>query len=224
MYNNKVIDSLTQELFREKSDKLTIESNRNSLETDNNLLKEQLRNLDSRKAELENKFADLQAKSRVMENNLVRMEVFVRQKVLQMDNLKSELGILQQEKVISPIIEGSETPAEALPVKAAPEPKKESVQLQPIVVRSSEPGKNKYAPPVVVPLKKAEIQAINRENNFVVINLGESSGIKVGDRFRVYNKSKEASSDIEVIQVRRNIAACDIKTPNYYIEAGDAIK
>jgi chromosome segregation ATPase len=222
MYNNKVIDSLTQELFREKSDKLIIQANLNSLEADNALLKDQLKNLDTRKVELENKFAELQAKNKVMENNLTRMELFIRQKVMQMDNLKAELGSLQQPKIISFESEESARPA-ALSRKEAGEPRKEAVQLQPIVVRPQDTGKGKTAP-AVVQANKAEVMAINAENNFVIINVGENSGIKVGDRFRIHNKKRETISDVEVIQVRKNIAACDIKTQNYYIEVGDEVK
>lgn len=220
MYNNKVIDSLTQELFREKSDKLIIQANLNSLEADNALLKDQLKNLDARKAELETKFAEVQAKNKLMENNLTRMEVFIRQKVMQMDNLKDELGNLQQPRIIS----AAETakPAAAAKKEAAG-PQKEAVQLQPIVVRPQEGGKNK--PAMDAPKSKnAEVLALNAENNFVIINAGEGSGVKVGDRFRVYNKKRSSVSDIEVIQVRKNIAACDIKTDNYNIEVGDEIK
>jgi|GEM_PF-991741 len=222
MYNNKVIDSLTQELFREKSDKLIIQADLNSLEADNALLKEQLKNLDSRKSELEKKFTELQAKNKVMENNLTRMEVFIRQKVMQMDNLKAELGSLQQPKIVSMVSADPARPS-ASAQKEAAEPRKEAVQLQPIVVRPQDPAKGKAAP-VVVQSNKVEVLAINAENNFVIINAGESSGIKVGDRFRVYNKNKETVSDIEVIQSRKNIAACDIKTQNYSIEVGDEVK
>ncbi|MCK9594272.1 MAG: hypothetical protein PHH68_04675 [Candidatus Omnitrophica bacterium] len=221
MYNNKVIDSLTQELFREKSDKLIIQANLNSLEADNALLKDQLNGLDARKAELENKFAELQAKNKLMENDLTRMEVFIRQKVMQMDNLKEELGNLHQPKIV-PFV--SPEPARAVSSqKAAAESRKEAVQLQPIVVRPQDAGKGRSAP-VAVQANKAEVLAVNPENNFVIINTGEAAGVKVGDRFRVHNKKRQTISDIEVIQVRKNIAACDIKNQNYTIEVGDEVK
>jgi hypothetical protein len=68
-----------------------------------------------------------------------------------------------------------------------------------------------------------KILAINRDNNFVVIDLGTSVGIKPGDKFQVY-RDDSVIANLEVIQTREKISACDIKRETSPIKVGDGIK
>jgi len=99
--------------------------------------------------------------------------------------------------------------------------KKDSVQLPAIVVK-----------PQALPAQSQDdtgstligrVMAVNKENNFVIIDIGEESGVKVGDAFRVYRGDKPIAN-IEAIQVRRNIAACDIKKQGTTIVIGDTVR
>jgi len=71
---------------------------------------------------------------------------------------------------------------------------------------------------------KGRIITINREHDFVVIDLGRRDGIDVGTYFDVH-KGGLAVGSIEVIQVRDRISACDIKhmKDGYKIEVDDLI-
>ena len=57
---------------------------------------------------------------------------------------------------------------------------------------------------------KGRIITINREHNFVVIDLGKQDGIDIGNRFNVY-RGETFLGSVEIIQTRDRIAAADIK-------------
>jgi hypothetical protein len=56
------------------------------------------------------------------------------------------------------------------------------------------------------------------------VDLGEESGIRAGDSFRVYRDNNQEIATVEVIQVRQNISACDIKKETVSIKIGDTIR
>ena len=57
---------------------------------------------------------------------------------------------------------------------------------------------------------KGRVVTINKEHNFVVIDLGKQDGIDIGNRFNVYRGEMFLGS-VEIIQARDRIAAADIK-------------
>ncbi|MFH1355297.1 MAG: hypothetical protein ABIH19_04020 [Candidatus Omnitrophota bacterium] len=91
-----------------------------------------------------------------------------------------------------------------------------SVELPPIVVRPKSTGER-------LKLKAVEVVAVNTQNNFVVVSAGEVDGLRIGDYFRVL-REKKLIADIEVIQIRKNIAACDIKSLSSPIKIGDSVE
>ncbi len=101
----------------------------------------------------------------------------------------------------------------------APLEKKESVELPPIVVRPQSETSMQETTTAL----GGSILAINKESNFVIIDLGEDAGIKVGDIFQVYREDKFIAT-IEVIQTRKSIAACDIKNETATIKIGDTVR
>jgi hypothetical protein len=107
------------------------------------------------------------------------------------------------------------------------QPKKESIELPPIVVRPqtekiSAPQEQIQEPIPEIP-SAGKILAVNRDDNFAIINMGEDLGIRVGDTFQVYRKGKPIAI-IEVIKTRRSIAACEIKTEITPIQLEDTIR
>lgn len=68
---------------------------------------------------------------------------------------------------------------------------------------------------------KGRVLSVNKTNNFVVVDLGEDSGIHVGDSLDVY-RGEEKVSTLEVIQVRKAISAADIKQKGA-IDIGDVV-
>ena len=57
---------------------------------------------------------------------------------------------------------------------------------------------------------EGRIVTVNKEHNFVVIDLGKQDGIAIGNKFNVY-RGQAFLGSVEVIQARDRIAAADIK-------------
>ncbi len=181
------------ELIREKNDNLAIQDSFKTAKSENDALNLKLKDLNSRKEVLDKKVQSLEEEKSTMEKRLNEMEAMFADKAALIDSLKNELDAVKSSKP-----------------EAALEKKGESVvELPAIVVRSTSPSAGK-------------ILAVNTESNFVVINLGISSGVKVGDEFNVLRSGKSIGS-IVVIQARDNISACDIKKVSTALKADDNI-
>ena len=122
----------------------------------------------------------------------------------QIDNLKVQINAVRSGKPID-----------------ASEVRQESVELPAIVVKpsSSVNRQNSSVQENIV----GKILAVNRDNNFVIVDLGQNSGIKTGDKLQVYREDKNIGF-IEVIQVRKDISACDIKRESAPVKVGDIVR
>ena len=202
-YNQKLLDSMSQEVVREKNDKVAIQDNLKAVKAENNVISRQLKSLINRKEILDKKVQELQESKSTVEKRLTEMEAMFTDKISKVDALKNELEVIKNGNV-------SEADKEA----------KESVELPAIVVRSaSSAGKDRAA----VQEFPGKVLAVNLESNFVVIDLGSSAGVRTGDVFKVYRDAKPIGS-LSVIQTRANISACDIKKMNTPLKIGDSIK
>jgi len=201
-YNQKLIDSLAQELVREKNDKFETQTTVASLKDENEVIKRQLKSLNVRKINLESKVTDLQREKFDFENKLTVMDSVLKDNITQMDGLKRQFEAAQKEKLMALV-----------------EPQKESVELPPIVVR----------PQAELPKEAAsafttgKVLTVNEDSGFVIINIGEDAGLRMGDTFQVY-RDNESIATIEIIQLRPNISACDIKKSTGIIRSGDIIR
>jgi len=203
-YNQKLLDSISQEVVRERNDKVRIQDSFKAIKNENAVLGRQLKSLSSRRVALDRKIQDLQEGKSTIEKRLSEMEMMFADRVSQITSLKDELDIIRSGK----------------PLTALEGKPKESVELPAIVVHSSKPAEKENAGTIAFPGK---LLAVNTDNNFVVIDLGASSDLKPGDTFDVYRAGKSIGS-IEVIQVRDNISACDIKRMTTPFKIGDNIK
>ena len=72
--------------------------------------------------------------------------------------------------------------------------------------------------------QKVPLSVSMRSNNFVIVDLGqENSSVSVGNALKVYRNSNEIAT-LEVIQVRRDICAADIKDKTSELKVGDIVK
>ncbi|PIP19655.1 MAG: hypothetical protein COT38_04600 [Candidatus Omnitrophica bacterium CG08_land_8_20_14_0_20_41_16] len=200
-YNKKLMDSIAQELVREKNDKTQIQGSYKLIRNENSVLSRQLASLNSRKVNLERKIQELQENKDTLSRRVSEMETMLTERLTQIDVMKGRIegvkpGLLNEEK-------------------------NESVELPAIVVKPQGmiPGSQEESG---APLM-GKVIAVNKENNFVIIDLGEEAGVKVGDAFRVYHLDKSIAN-IEAIQVRRNITACDIRKQGSQIKIGDIVR
>lgn len=204
-YNQKLTDSIAQEVVREKNDKAQILESLKVIKNENVIFRRQLNSLTNRKVKLEKKLQEFQEERAALERRLSEMETMLLEKSSRIIALEE-----QWQKISSA----------AKPKK--PEEEKESVDLPPIIVRPQveEAAMQEDA---AVSQTQGKVLAINKENNFVVINLGETAGIRVGNTFGVYREDQPIAT-IEVIQTRKDIAACDIKQEIAPISIGDTVK
>lgn len=200
-YNQKLMDTLSQDLVREKNDKFQIQDGLKSIRTENLTLRRQLKSLNNRKINLERKLAELQNKSLSLESSFDEMGDLLKDRMVQIDSLKRQLEPARVSTLM-------------------PEKKRQdSVELPPIVVRPKGTATEEIVPVMLT----GKVLAIKRDNNFIVIDLGQDAGVTLGNTFGVYRAGQQIA-DIEVIQVRRNISACDIKKETSPIKAGDLVR
>jgi peptidoglycan hydrolase CwlO-like protein len=205
-YNQKLLDSMAQDVVREKNDKAKIQDSLNRVKSQNMVLSRQLKSLNNRRAALEKKIQNLQEGKSSLEDKLGQMESTLADKVSQIDSLKNGLDLAKSGKA-QPV--SDRKPAS-------------SVELPAIVVRSTAPSAEENIKPT--PFNPSgKVLAVNPDNNFVVIDLGSAAGVKIGNTFNVYRDGKPVAL-LEVIQVRDSISACDIKKKSVSPQIGDSIK
>jgi len=209
-YNQKLMDSISQELVREKNDKMQIQNNLKSIRNENKVLTRILKSLNSRKIALERKLQELEEKNSSMEGRFSEMETMLTDKTTQINELREQLDV----------ISGSSTAATKREIN---QEKREAVELPEIVVRPQAEEQQTYEAQEATSSRAGSVLAVNRENNFVIIDLGQNSGLRSGDTFQVY-RGDNAIAAVEVIQLRPDIAACDIKSETTPIKVGDTIK
>lgn len=192
----KKIEELNSEIERQENNNLQIET---KLKNDNTMLKAKIKALNKEKKALTERVSVLVDENIGVTNKFDEMGKLLKDKIAEVENIKNKLPASEQGSIIF-------------------DEEKKSVELTPIVVR---PLSSSYTADKVPFVGK--ILAINRENSFVVISLGQDSGVKTGDRFLVFRNDKPIAS-IEVIQIRNTIAACDIIKELKTIKVGDAVK
>jgi len=202
VYNEKLAESLSEDLVREKRDKKAIADQLESIRQENFELKSRLMALGDKKTSLEGKLVDLQQEREILSKRLAELDQILQERVDQIIQVKDDL-------------KAARTEAKEASTKDA-----RVVQLQPIVVKATEP---QVASPAGKP-GAGQILAINEENNFVIIDMGEQDGVKVGQTFNVYRNTEKIAS-LEVIQIRKEISAADIKsvTSGSKLKIGDLV-
>jgi hypothetical protein len=95
------------------------------------------------------------------------------------------------------------------------------VELPPIVVSSN--GEAMSYNTGTTPGFNGKVISMNEANNFVIVNIGENKGVRLGDSLSVYRDSKYIAR-LEVIQVRKDISAADLKDQWSKVKVGDIIR
>ena len=198
-YNQKLMDSMAQELVREKNDKLEIQGNFKQFKSENTVLRKQLSSLNNRKITLERKLQEQQEKNSELKAKLGTAEAIAAEKS------SWQMASVKEEPAAKPVAEAGQ--------------QENAVELAPIVVRPPQTETAVSAPSAV----QGKVLAVNKDNNFVIIDQGEEEGVKLGDTFHAERNGKVIGS-LEAIQVRRAISACDIKRETTVIKVGDTVR
>ncbi len=199
-YGNDLAKNLSIELARAQNEKQFMSERMEKINDENNNLHQQLKNLTSTKIALEKSIVQLQGDKKQVEGKLMENEGVIQTRIDQIYQLKDSL-----EKDFKP---------------ASKNPKTGDIDLSPIIVKSGNAAVNEVKAPAAL---KGNIISVNEDNNFVIVNLGEDSGISIGDKLNVYHGA-DYIAGLEVIQVRKDISAADIKNKMTKIQVGDSVR
>ncbi|MFH0763023.1 MAG: hypothetical protein V1925_03955 [Candidatus Omnitrophota bacterium] len=223
-YNKKIMDSIAEELVWEKKGRFKAEEKIVPFKKDNALLARQLKGLDKQKMALEKKLQQLQQDKSGLVEQLTSMETMLVDKISQINDLKNELEAIQQKSQQSGRMKPQETAVQG----------REAVELPPVVVYPRQDTADELTTKATItipseqealaeaPKFRGSVLTVNKESNFVVVDLGENAGIKVGATFQV-DRGGEPVAIIEVIKVSKSVSACDIKEQKSPIKVGDII-
>lgn len=198
-YGEDLADSLSIELARARNDQRVIEDRSEKVNEENQGLRTQIKDLSSTKVALEKSISRLTDDKASIEKKLVETENIIQGRIDEIWKIKKDVD---NRFDVHKSMNGE-------------------VELAPIVVNASvAPAKSA---PVNAPRRNGSVVSVNDENNFVVIDLGENDGIRVGDTFKVY-RGKDSLGVVSVIQVRKDISAADIKQKTVPFKAGDQVR
>ncbi|MEK7849285.1 MAG: hypothetical protein AAB213_00480, partial [Candidatus Omnitrophota bacterium] len=172
VYNEKLAETLSEDLVREKRDKRAIAGQVENLRQENFELKSRLMAMGDKKVSLEGKLVDLQQEREILSKRLAELDQILQERVDQIIAVKDDIKAARSE------------------AKQANAKDSRVVQLQPIVVKASEqasPDKKK-AP------SAGQVLAINEENNFVIVDMGEDDGAKVGQTLTIFRNIQKVAT------------------------------
>lgn len=182
-FKERTLRVLSMDLVSEREERASAVTELRKLRSENVSLKREMVLANKEKMRLQTTLKTALDKKENLENRITDAENVLREKSLAFGELQDRLeqAIAGGKRVIA-----SESA---------------SVQLPPIVVKPESPGLRGL---------RGEIIAVNKEEKFVVVDIGEASGLRPGTLLKVMRGDREISS-LEVIETRREISAADIK-------------
>ncbi len=207
-YGQDLADNLSIDLARSHNDQKAVNDHADKLKEENMGLLSQIKGLSSAKLELERTVARLTDDKDAMQKKLIETQSVIQSRIDDIWKIKEGL-----DKKLS---------------ENAPSSSSGSMELPPIIVNA--PNNRQQAPseagpaPVSAGKSEGSIISTNGSNNFVIVDLGqENSSVSVGNSLKVYRHSNKIAA-LEVIQVRRDICAADIKDKSSELRVGDIVK
>lgn len=203
-YKEDLVNSLSLELARAKNDKKFVADRVEKLNSENASLRDQLGQLVSTKGALEKTIVRLTQEKRNVESQLGKTDGLIQSKIDEIWEIKESID--RAFKATSDKVTSSS-----------------EVELPPIVVSAAGGPGISFNPGEASPGYDGRVVSVNEENNFVIVDIGEGSGINVGDNLSVYRDSQYIAR-LEVIQVRTDISAADIRDQWSRLKAGDVVR
>ena len=201
---SEMVNRISLELARAKNDRKYEETQGAKLKEENMSLRGQLRDMTSAKNALEKSILSITQDKVKIEKKLGQTETVIQSKIDEIWDIKDSIDeSFKQSQVDNP-------------------QSSSEVELPPIVVKT-EGQASSYAPNNPPTGLSGRVVSVNDENNFVIVDIGETQGIRLGDALSVYRDSKYIAR-LEVIQVRKDISAADIKDQWSKVRVGDVIR
>jgi len=197
-FRERTLSIMSRDLVSEREARQTAIEELNKLRSQNVSLKRELVLANKEKMQLTNSIKEALENKDSLEKRLAEIDRILREKSITLGQLQEEMRTVV--KGASPFVSKDTA----------------SVQLPPIVVK----------PQATATLKnlKGEVIAVNNEEKFVIVSIGEKHGAKVGMQLVVYRGDKQIAV-AEIIEIRNEISAADIKEvlSGYTINKGDTV-
>ncbi len=200
-----MINRLSLELARAKNDKQFVSQKVDQLAQKNMQLRQDLKDLAAAKIALERSIVQITQEKEGMGRKLEQAQAVLQNKIGEIwevkDSLDRSFKVVQEkspaanEVELSPIVVNMQDAAPAVAAQA----------------QASQPG------------FEGKIMSVNEQNNFVIVDIGEKRGLRVGDTLGVY-RGVDYIARLEVLQVRPDIAAADLKEQSAQIKVGDIVR
>lgn len=223
-FSEDLASNLSLELARLKNDRKMGIDQLEQLQQDNDDLRTEVKNLSSSRAALEKSITHLSQNKSAVENKLDETKNLIQGKIDEIvklqDSIDQSLKTEPKQAQLKPMID------DLLQMKSKIDqkyqgPGSKEVELQPIIVNAESPvvqqNSGSYSG------FQGHIVTVNEPNNFVVIDIGENTGLNVGDQLKVFHGVKSIAR-VEVIQVRKEVAAADISEKTSSIQVGDIVR
>lgn len=201
-YGEDLADNISVELARARNEQKLSQDRADQLMAENQQLRMDIRQLTTTKVSLERSIANLSEEKNSIEKKLVETENIIQGRIDEIWQIKKDIDNRIDTQRSANIAN--------------------EIELAPIVVsaKKSTPASKR---PAASKKAQGSIVSVNEDNNFVIVDLGERSGINVGDAFKVYHNGVQIGS-VEVIQVRQDISAADIKQKTAPFSVGDTVR
>jgi len=202
-YKESMINNLSLELARTRNDKKFVEERVIKVNEENSEMRKELKKLIVAKGSLEKSIVRLSEQKNKIEKKLGQSESLIQSKIDEIWEIKKSLDDAIKETRDTGIADNE-------------------VELPPIVV-SSGGSVVDFDSGQSYPGYDGKVISMNEDNNFIIVNLGKGSGLQLGEVLSVYRDSKYIAR-LEVIQVRKDISAADIKEQWSKIKVGDVVR
>jgi chromosome segregation ATPase len=212
-YGEDLADNISVELARARNEQKLSQDRSDQLSAENQQLRMDIKQLTTTKVSLEKSIANLSEEKNAVERKLVETENIIQGRIDEIWQIKKDID-------------------KRIDVPQAASRAYQEVELAPIVVSVKKNASAQQAPQVkkaepkpAAPSKRLQgsIVSVNEDNNFVIVDLGERTGVKVGSALKVYHNGVVVGA-VEVIQVRQDISAADIKQKTAPFSVGDTVR
>ncbi len=193
-----MINRLSLELARARNDKQFVAQKVDHLTQKNSELRQDLKKLAAAKMALEKSIVQITQEKDGMNRKLEQAEAVLQNKIGEIWEVKDSLDRSFQAVQDKPLSANE-------------------VELSPIVVNAQD------AAPVMKFGFEGKVMSVNEQSNFVIVDIGEKRGLRVGDMLGVY-RGPDYIARLEVLQVRPDIAAADLKEQSAQIKVGDLVR
>ncbi len=225
-FKSRTFDIMSRDLVAEREARKKAFDELSKFRQENLDLKRELILANKEKTRLQDKLKEAYEKKEALERTVAEVESVLKEKTMMFSELQDQLT-----KAVGGVKEETSSSAKT------EESKSSSIELPPIVVKSTSTSPSSGSSTASTPTSSVtstsvssegritgEILAVNSKESFVIIDQGRLAGVKPGMKFNVVRGGKVIGT-IEVIETRKEISAADIKQlfSGYSILEGDRV-